>query len=200
MGWVIALAVLVGLAILPIGVSAIYDSAGAVIRLIVGPLRFKVYPAEKKSGKKKEERPAKEKTKAAAPAAKKSQGGSITDFFPLVQVVLDFVKTFFRKLRVNRLELKVILAGDDPCDLALNYGRAWSALGSLIPVLEESLVIKKRDTQVECDFTADATTVYARADLTITVGRILSMGVRYGIRALREFIKINNLRKGGAVK
>lgn len=201
MGWAIALAVLVGLAILPIGVSAIYDYGGAVIRLIAGPIRIKVYPSEKKPSKKeKKEKTPKEQTKAAAPAAKKSRGGSIADFFPLVQVVLDFVRTFFRKLRVNRLELKIILAGDDPCDLALNYGRACAALGSLVPVLEENFVILKRDTQVECDFTADTTTVYARADLTITVGRILALGVRYGIRALREFMKINNLRKGGAVK
>lgn len=200
MGWIIALAILVGLAILPLGASVQYDSAGAVIRLIAGPLRFKVYPSEKKSGKKKEKKPDKKEEKASAPAAKKKSGGSITDFFPLVQVALDFVRTFFRKLRVNRLELKIILAGGDPCDLALNYGRAWAAMGNLIPLLEEHLVIKKRDTQVECDFTADATTIYARADLTITLGRIISLVVRYGIRALREFIKINNLRKGGAVK
>lgn len=198
MGWLIALAVLVVLAILPIGVSAIYDGDGALIRLIAGPFRFQIYPSKKKADK--AEKPAKTEEAPAAPAAKKTSGGSVTDFMPLVQVALDFVRTFFRKLRVNRLELKVILAGGDPCDLALNYGRAWSALGSFIPVLEENLVIIKRDMQVECDFTADKTTVYARADLTITVGRIFSLGIRYGIRALREFIKIKNLRKGGAVK
>ena len=201
MGWLIALAVLATLAILPIGVSAIYDAGGAAVWVIVGPIRFKAYPKRKKKDGKKEEKEADKKAKKkTASSEEKKKGGSFTDFFPLVQVALDLVKEFFRKLRVKRLELKIILAGDDPCDLALNYGRACAALGSLVPVLEENLVILKRDTQVECDFTADTTTVYARADLTITVGRILALGVRYGIRALREFMKINNLRKGGAVK
>ena len=200
MGWGIALAILVVLAILPIGVSAVYDMGGAVIRLIVGPVRFKVYPAKKKAPKEEKPAPEPEKPQTQGQTAGKKSGGSITDFFPLVQVALDFVKSFFRKLRVDRLELLVTLAGGDPCDLAVNYGRAWSALGGLVPLLEENLVIKKRDMQVACDFTADATTVYARADLTITVGRLVALAVRYGIRALREFMKIKNLQKGGAMK
>jgi hypothetical protein len=69
-----------------------------------------------------------------------------------------------------------------------------------MPQLERFLVIKKRDVEVECDFTASETTILARLDLTITLGRILSLAVRYAIRALREFIKINQKRKGGALK
>ena len=94
--------------------------------------------------------------------------------------------------------MKLTLAGGDPCDLAVNYGRAWAALGNLLPLLEQVLVIKKRDLVVACDFTADKTFIYAHVDLTITLGRILSLGVLYGIRVLREFIKIMNKRKGGA--
>ena len=107
---------------------------------------------------------------------------------------------FRRKLRVNVLELKLILAGDDPCDLAVNYGKAWAALGNLLPRLERVFVIKKRDLEVECDFTANETLVTARLDLTITLGRLLALGVVYGIRALITFLKIKKKRKGGAVK
>lgn len=201
MGWAIALAVLVLLAILPIGVSAIYDAGGAVIWVIAGPVRFKVYPSRKKKNDKKEgKNEKKESKKGATSGAAEKKGGSITDFFPLVQVVLDFVREFFRVLRVKRLELKIIMAGDDPSDLAINYGKAWAAMGNLIPLLEQCFVIKKRDMEVECDFTADSTTVYARADLTITLGKLLSRTLWHGGRALREYMKIINLRKGGAVK
>jgi len=198
MGWLIALAVLAALAILPIGVSAIYDAGGAAVWAIAGPVRLQVYPRDKKKGRKPEEE--KEKKKETASSSTKKTGGSITEFMPMVQVVLDFVKAFFRILRVKRLELKVILAGDDPCDLAINYGRAWAALGNLIPLLDQCFVIKKRDLEVECDFMADTATVYARADLTITLGRLLSRTLWHGGRALREYTKIINLRKGGAVK
>lgn len=201
-GWLIALAIIVLLAILPLGVSVIYDTGGPLVRLILGPYKMTLFPREKKDKKEKPKKPRKEKTKTkAAPKKKEKTGGSITDFFPIVDALLDFLGDFLcRKLRVNVLELNLVLAGGDPCDLAVNYGKAWAALGNLVPVLERFFVIKKRDMQVQCDFTADKTLIYARLDLTITLGRLLSLGVRYGIRVLREFLKIMKLRKGGAVK
>ena len=204
-GWLIALAIIVLLAVLPLGVSAIYDTGGPKVRLILGPYKMILFPKEKKEKKAKEkkqktEKTTKKKTKEA-PKPKEKSGGSISDFLPLVDALLDFLGDFFcRKLRVNRLELNLVLAGDDPCDLAVNYGRAWAALGNLVPVLERFFVIKKRDMQVQCDFTAEKTVVYGRLDLSITLGRLLSLGVRYGIRVLREFIQITKLRKGGTVK
>ena len=95
------------------------------------------------------------------------------------------------------LEVNLVLAGGDPCDLATNSGKAWAALGNLRPRLERLFVIKKRDLEVECDFTSDETLITARLDITITLGRLIALAVRYGIRALREFLKIMKLRKGG---
>lgn len=204
MGWLIALAIIVLLGILPLGVSAKYDSGGPLVRLIAGPFRIVVFPSKKKEKSAKKQKPAKEKPSTPAKpkqtSKKEKSGGSFADFFPLVDAVLDFLgELFCRKLRVNVLKMKLILAGDDPCDLAVNYGRAWAALGNLVPQLERFFVIKKRDMQVECDFTGDKTLIEAQLDLTITVGRLLSLGVRYGIRVLREFLKIVKIRKGGAV-
>jgi hypothetical protein len=198
MGWLVALAAVVLIGFVPLGVSARYDEKGPLLKLIAGPIRITLLPKQKKSNQ-----PAKEKKETASNGTSSSQkvkGGSASDFRPLVDAVLDFLRDFGRKLRVNRLELNLVLAGDDPCDLAVNYGRAWAALGNLVPVLERFFVIKKRDMQVQCDFTAEKTVVYGRLDLSITLGRLLSLGVRYGIRVLREFIQITKLRKGGTVK
>ena len=213
MGWLIALAVLVLLAALPLGVSVKYDSGGPLVRLLAGPGKLTLYPRPKKKPKpekKAPEKPAKpEKPKQEEPKppqppkeeAPKPQekGGSLLDFLPLVKTALDLLGDFRRKLRVRNLELKLILAGNDPCDLAVNYGRANAAMGNLLPQLERLFVIKKRDIQVECDFTASETLVIARLDMTITLGRLLSLGVRYGLRALKEFLTIKKKRKGGAV-
>ena len=200
MGWLIALGVLVALACLPLGVGARYDEGGPLVHVLVGPVRVKVYPGKKKEkSKEKKKKPSKQqKTPASGKQASKKKGGSLSDFLPLLDLILDFLENFGRKLRVNRLDLKLILAGDDPCDLAVNYGKAWAALGNLIPVLERNFVIKKRDLEVECDFTAQDTRVLARLDLTITLGRILSLGLGDGIRILREYMRIMNQRKGGA--
>lgn len=200
MGWLIAAAVITLLAIAPLGVWARYDLDGLLLKLIAGPVKLTLIPGKKKEKPQEEEKkPAKTQvTKSAAPKEKK--GGSITDFLPLVQLALDLLGDFRRKLRVRKLELLLVMAGDDPCDLAVNYGRAWAAVGNLMPQLERLFVIKKKDVQVACDFTADKTTVFARVDITITLGRLLALVTVYGIKALREWIKINNLRKGGAVQ
>ena len=215
MGWLITLLILALLAILPLGVSIVYDEDGAVIRIIAGPVKIKVFPLPKKDKKPdKEKKPKKEKTttKKQEKSKKKPQasggtdaespqkkGGPITDFLPLVKVLLKFLDGFRRKLRLNVLELKLIMAADDPCDLAVNYGRAWAAVGNLMPQLERIFVIQKRNIEVECDFTADKTLVIARLDLTITLGRLLSLVFLLIGRALVELIKIVLKRKGGAV-
>ncbi|MBQ7817372.1 MAG: DUF2953 domain-containing protein [Oscillospiraceae bacterium] len=201
MGWLIALAVIAALAFLPLGISAKYDDGGAAAHLIAGPLRILLYPSNKKKSDKKpkEQESAQPESKKTSGSGKK--GGSFSDFFPLLDAVLDFLGDLLcRKLRVKKLQAKIILAGDDPCDLAVNYGRAWAALGNLVPLLERFFVIKKRDLQVECDFTAEKTLIDAHLELTITLGRLLHLGARHGIRVLREYLKIAKLRKGGAVQ
>ena len=201
MGWLIALAVLLILAWLPLGATVRYNSDGFSLKVIAGPLRIGILPG--KPEEKKEQKPKKEK-KQAAPTQKKTgktaeeeQGGPVTDFLPILKTVLDLLNAFRRKLRINHLKVKLIMAADDPCDLAVNYGKAWAALANLMPVLEKCFVIKKRDLEVECDFEASQTVIIARVDLTITLGRLLGILVWYGVRALVQFISIQNKRKGG---
>lgn len=202
MGWVIFAGVLLLLAILPLGVWIRYDEAGPLVRVVAGPLKITVFPVRKKkaAAPKKEKAPKPEppqKQKEQQPA-KKAKGGSLTDFLPLVKVALDLLGDFRRKLRVNVLYLRLILAASDPCDLAVNYGRAWAAVGNLLPQLERFLVIKKRDVAVECDFTASQTLVTAQLKITITLGRLVTLAAVYGFRGLKEFLKLKKKRKGGA--
>ena len=218
MGWLITLGVVALLAVLPLGVSVAYDTAGAVVRVIAGPLKITVFPLPKKEKKEKKKKQTKKSRRNAveeqsaqpepkppqppAPPKKKKpkgeQGGSLLDFLPLVKLVFQFLRDFRWKLRLNNLYLKLIMAADDPCDLAVNYGRTWAAVGNLLPQLERIFVIKKRDIQVECDFTASETLVIARLDISMTLGRLLALVFGYAIHALIQFLKIKKKRKGGA--
>lgn len=190
MGWLIALAIVVSVLFLPLGFSAIYRQDNPGVWLLIGPLRFRVYPGNKKE----------EHGKGAYKKEKKSKpkGGSYKDFLPVVHTIYSFLGEFRRKIRVKRLELKVVLAGDDPADLAMNYGRAWAALGSLTPQLERLFVIKKRNLEVECDFTAEETLIYARIDATLTVVRTLHLLSKHGIKIIKQLLELKKLRKGGA--
>lgn len=211
MGWIITFAILFLLTILPLGASVLYDEDGPRVRIVAGPLKLQVFPLKKKPKKdkpkteklKKEKKSKKsaapaENAPAKQPAPKPKTGGSILDFWPLVQVALDLLNDLRLKLRVDHLKLHMTMAADDPCDLAINYGRMNASLAGLITQLERFLVIKKRDVHIDCDFAADQTVILARLDLTITLGRILSIAVRYGVRALTTFLKIKKQREGGA--
>lgn len=221
MGWWITLGILTCLAILPLGVSVRYNSEGPLVRIILGPVRLTIVPRKKKAKKEKpeKEKPKKEpekkppentpepvkqvgkdkqEPKPVPEGEKKEKGGSLLDFLPLVKTVFEFLGDFRRKLRINHLTLKLIMAGDDPCDLATNYGKAWAAVGNLLPKLDQWFVIKKRDIEVECDFTASETLIIAGLDLTITLGRLLAAVLRFAFRALVTFLKILKKRKGGA--
>lgn len=209
MGIWITAAFLLALAILPLGIRVRYNEAGFLLRVIAGPLKITVFPRKKKPKKQK----AKQKKQNAEKSPEstdsgdtppqppkplpepKEKGGSLTRFLPLVRLGLKFLGDFRRKLRVDNLCLRLILAGDDPCDLAVNYGRVWAAASNLMPQLERLFVIKKRDIQVECDFTAEEISVIAHVDITITLGRLLTLAVVYGIRVLFEFLSMK--RKDG---
>lgn len=214
MGWIITFAILFLLAILPLGVRIRYHSDGLLVRLILGPVKLTVYPRPKKkkqeqkkeSNSKPEEKKQTEKPLPKPPqppepekGEKKESGGSLLDFLPLVKTALEMLGSFRRKLRIDDLYLRLILGSPDPCDLAINYGRVWTAVGNLMPQLDRLFVVKKRDVEVECDFNASETTVIARVDITITLGRLLSLVTVYGIRAVKEFMMIQKKRKGGAV-
>ncbi len=192
MGWLIALALLVGLAILPLGISARYDASGALVRLLVGPVRITLYPRKGKSEK------IKAQTSQSIPQQPQEPGGKLSDFLPIVRAIFELLTDARHKMRVKLLQLHLVLAEEDPCDLGVHYGYAWAALEGLLPQAERFFRIQKRDLQIDCDFTAQQTRISARVDLTITLGGLLTVSLRHGSKVLREFLKITKLRKGGA--
>ncbi len=201
MSWLIVAAVLLLLYFLPLGADVRYDSAGFRLMAIFGPIRIRLLPASKKKPKeqkkKKSETPKKPPQAATKKAEEDPAGGSWTDFLPIARTALSLLNGLRRKIRVNRLQMQLIMAGDDPCDLAVNYGRAWAALGNLQPALERCFVIRKRDLSVTCDFEGTQTLVLLRMKLTITLGRLLWLLLRYGVQAIYQYFTIQKHRKGG---
>ncbi len=217
MGWLIALGIIAVLAILPLGASVMYDQHGPLVRIIAGPLKIQVFPLKKKAKQDKPKReikeqepeqteappeeqppePTKEKKKKP-PKDPDEKGGSILDFLPFVELVFNFLGDFRRKLRIGHLKLHLTMAGGDPCNLAINYGRANASMAALLTQLERLFVIKRRDVRINCDFVASETTILARLDISITLGRIISLLVGYALRAVKTYLSIQKKRKGGA--
>ena len=196
MGWVIALAVLLILLLLPIRILLSYDYEGAHVLLGIGPAKLAIFPRTKSPGK---------KDKAEASNSTKKQntsggnkGGKLADFLPLLEVVLEFISELRKRIVVTDLEFKLILTNSDPCDLSINYGRAWAIVGNVLPFLERFFNLKKRDINISCDYLSNESVVYVRMVLSITFGRLLLITLLHGGRALKLYFKIINKSKGGA--
>ena len=64
MGWWITLGIVTLLAILPLGVRVLYDADGAVVKIVLGPVKITVFPRTEKEKKPPKEKPKKTGKKA----------------------------------------------------------------------------------------------------------------------------------------
>ena len=203
MGWWITLGVLILLAFFPLGISLRYRQEKLTLQLRLAGIRIPLNLDRLLSGK-EEKKTQPEKNQSAAEAApqtpkpKRDLKKTYERLKPWISLGLDFLGDLRRKLRIDHLDLNLVLGCEDPCDLAILYGSTCAAMGNIIAYLERILNIRKRDIQVQCDFEDTKTRAEARLELSITLGRALVLLVGYGIRALREMRSMNN-RKGGAL-
>ena len=200
-GWLIALAVVLLLASIPfwpVGLVAVYRDSGLEIAIRLGFLRFKldpegstlkdlIVPVLKKEAE----------ILVATIKAKKEEGGKLSDLLPLLNAIWKLLGDLRKKVRVKRLDMNLTLAGGDPCDLALNYGKAWIAVGNIISFLENFLIIKKRNVQVNSDFLGDTTRIYLKVFANMTIWRLFSLLLKYGLPLRDEYNKFLYNDEGG---
>lgn len=187
MGWLIALAVLLGLVLfiicLPVGVRVIYDQDDLKAWYTVLSIRVAEVDLEeddKKLSLKKILKSAQRSPKKERPHPKmQASHNKIKAFWDDLILLLDFYWGLLDVAVLKRLDVKLILTGDDPCDLAVQYGQAWAAVGTLLAGLESLISIGKRNVDVRCDFVGTESCFTARLDFSLSFGRLLAYMFRY---------------------
>lgn len=194
MGWLIALAVIAGVAALivwmPVGVRTIYNQDGLRAWYTVFFMPVLEVDQEKEDQKislKKVLRSihANPQKKDAVPKVK-TANHKVKEFWNDLVLLLEFYWGLLDIAVLNRMELKLTMAGDDPCDLAIHYGQAQAAMGALVAALENLLTIRKRDVQVDCDFVGSESSFYARLDFTVPLGKVIAYLFRYVINNIKK--------------
>lgn len=179
MWWIIPVAivlVIAGLALLPVGLSVTYDKNGLTAKLLVWFFHYKLNITEINEKSLQRRLKTKRKIEENPDFQPKlvRMDGSLRQFFPLLDLYLQLLFNPKYKLGVNMLELKLTMANDDPFDLAMNYGKAQTIIHSLMPQLERIFNIKKKKLDVGCDFLAEETMLYVRADLRLPLVRLIA--------------------------
>ena len=176
-------AIITGLVFLPVGVRVRYEDDLLKIWYTLGPVRLHYYPEQKTAREKK----ITVRTVLNEPIKVNRKYDTVLgDFLAELKTTLELLWFLRPRLRVKRLELHLHLAGDNPCSVALEYGGAWAAIGGVMPVLEEAFIIKKRDLTVDCDFSGGSTSLEAKLDITIGLGRLLWCLVRYSLDTINK--------------
>lgn len=184
-------------------VVAVYNDDGPHIWAGFGPILKRVYPPQEKSARalekaqKREEKQAqkKEKKKSRTKASQKEPdkgadlGGTLELLWELLPVALKAAGQFRRKLCIRELTLHLTWGAADPADAAIAYGRANGVMASILPILEASFKVKKRNTAIELDYTLDKPKVFVRAALSITPMQVLGLGLGAGRKALAIYLK-----------
>lgn len=178
MWWIIPVAivaVIVFIACLPVGLRIIYDKEGLTVKLLVGIIPFKLNLTEINEMQMRRRLKIKHQIEANPERDPRiiKPDGTLREFFPLLDLYLQLLFNEKYKLLVKLLELKLTMAGDDPFDVAMNYGKAWTILSGLLPQLERFFNIRKKKLDVACDFLAEETMLYARADLLMPLARLI---------------------------
>lgn len=186
--------VLLLIALLPLGVSLLYDQTGFFLSLKVACFKLRLFPSKKEKPPKKEKKQKKDKPKQADDHPK--NGGSLAlakSCLPLVKPALSGIR---KRLTIDHLELHVVWAAYDPADAALGYGCANAALGTIWPLFYQNFKIRDHSLTCDVDFDAQQPTLYARADLTMTVFQLLTLALPLLFRFLKIYRAVHAAPQG----
>lgn len=195
MGWWIALWILLGLTgviailiVLPVGIRVRYLDGDLKMWYTIGPVRLLRYPeTETEKEKRKNSKITVRTVLNDSISANRKFDSLLGDFLAELKTLLELFWALRPKLRLKRLVVKLVLGGDDPCSVAMQYGGAWAAVGMIFPVLDGAFTIKKHDISVDCDLSAGSQTrLVAKLDLTIGLGRLLARLVRYIMKTMPD--------------
>ena len=119
----------------------------------------------------------------------------VKKFLPLIAEAAGRMK---RKIRIDVLRLDLTVAAADPAAAAMAFGGANAFLGMIWPLIEQNFNVQQRCIRTRVDFQAQRPTVVLFAQLTLSIGTALHMGIRLTVRFLRLFAEYKAEHTTGA--
>ncbi len=195
------------LSLIRVGGVVEYSADGLTVKARVGAFRFQVLPGRKKEKPPKEKAaPKKKKGSEAAKAGAKPEedkpkaGGPLRLVKAALPLVGEAAGALKRRIRIDRLLLRLTLAGaEDAAGAAMNYGYANMLIGMIWPIFAYNFEVKDYHLHTAVDFQAREPTVWLRAAFSARVGQVVSFALRFGIKFFKSYQrekKRETLQKG----
>jgi len=192
-GWIILgviAAVLLILCLLPLSLHISYGDA-LLIEAFAGPVRIPICPKEKKEGQQPEEPAAatKKKNRLEKPNVRQLRY-ALSELPPILVKALKRTKN---RVRIRPLHVCVIFGGDDPADVAEQYGKAQALCSALLPMLERLVRIRDREIFLATDYDSEVTLITCDVFLRILTGDVLLIALCAGASLIRFIIGYRKL-------
>ena len=188
------LGVLLGLGILicltPVGIRVMFRGEDLTADARIGPFRIRAFPGKEEPEEDQASPPKKERKQK-----KQSKGPKITlreirrmagELWPPLKKALGRTR---RSIRVSPLQLSLVLGGEeDPADTAQLYGELHAGVWTVMPVLEQLLVIRDPYIHLDIDFNTAETVAEGTLGISLRIGSALRILVGLAIPALRCYL------------
>ena len=203
--WIIGilLALIVLLCMTRVGVHAVFGGETLLLDAKIGWFRIHILPA-KDSDKEEKKREKKEADHTESTEETKKKAGfskppmedirdAVSTLWPPLKRALDRTR---RGLRIHPMNLSVILGGgEDPASAAQLYGELHAGVWSVMPLLEQLLVIPEPHIHVGLDFQADQTVLEGELGVSARIGTLLAVAATVGFPALKWFLRYQKKQK-----
>lgn len=201
-GLLIFLAVVVLICLIPLGCRVLI-SEGTVLRVFIGPFHMQILPKkdgkkpkkEKKPKQKKPKKPKKPKQPGEEKPKLKFKLSDLSYFMPMIRNALRAVGSLRRSVVLQKMKIHITYGAKDAAARGTNYGRAWAAIGMLIPPLESAFRIRKRDLQALFDPDAEGFSLEMDLQARLLLGQILWIGLYYGGSILIQLLRFLRAKK-----
>ena len=177
---------------IPVEVRFRYNQGDFALDLQYGPVKLQLFPGkpENADGKpsEKPQKRGKKKKKKEKPQKPKAKINREQIFYAVEKLPPIFGRALRRtggSIRVQPLKVYLLVAGYDPADTAVLYGRLEAALAAGLPLLRRVIRIKEEDIRLYVDFTEREMDCIAEVGVALRPWRLVTMGVR----ALASLIK-----------
>lgn len=173
---------------IPVRVRFTYEQGDPTLRLRFGLVKYQLFPRPEKTEeaeKKPEKEPKKKKEKPKKPKAKLNREQIFYALEKLPPILGRALKRTGRSIRIEPLKVWLLVAGNDPADTAVLYGRLEAALAAGLPVLRNVIKIKDEDIRLYLDFTERQMDCIADVGIALRPWSLATTGVR----ALASLIK-----------
>ena len=191
------------LLLIPIGADIGYEQGKIHVSATAAGAEIRLFPRKKKPESDEPKPPKKEKKKkekkkdegdGEEPKKKKKLDFTLDEILDLLKAVLHGLGHFAHRIRVDRFVLHLIVAGNDPYNVAMAYGKINAWLSAMAPACRK-LNAKNSDVWTAVDFTDDWPHLDFAIAMSFRLCTVVGMLFVIGWGALKVLLRRKKRRK-----